>query len=123
MGKIKNEHVRGTARLRQLEDKVREGRLRWLGYIKRRDGQYMDAEDGADQRGYEVGWCDREGCRRLGKMETDEPLWRPLEEKVRRRGMCGLCRISFATEGASVVPQYFHTRHQFSMKAHQLHLE
>ena len=34
MDRIKNEHIRGTARDRHLGDKVREARLRWLGYIK-----------------------------------------------------------------------------------------
>lgn len=41
------------------------------------------------ERRYAVGRCDRVMCRRLGKRETGDLLWRPLKgeaEKKRRSG-------------------------------------
>ena len=39
--KIKNEYVRGTAKIAKLGDKLRNARLRWYGYIKRREEDYV----------------------------------------------------------------------------------
>lgn len=39
--RIKKEHIRGS-RATRFGDKVRETRLRWLGIIKRRDGENID---------------------------------------------------------------------------------
>ena len=36
--KIKNEHVRGTAKMAKLGDKLWGARLRWYGHVKRREG-------------------------------------------------------------------------------------
>ena len=36
MDKIKNEFIRGTAHVRQIEDKVWEARLTWYGHAQRR---------------------------------------------------------------------------------------
>ena len=35
--KIRNECIRGTVKVEQLGVKMREGRLRWYGYVVRRD--------------------------------------------------------------------------------------
>ena len=40
MEKIRNEHVRGTAQVGHVSDKVREERLRWFGHVQRRDMGY-----------------------------------------------------------------------------------
>ena len=37
-----NEFIRGTAQVRQIGDKVREARLRWYGYMQRRNAEYID---------------------------------------------------------------------------------
>ena len=41
MGKIRNEYVRGTAKMAKLADKHRNGRLRWYGHVKRREEGYV----------------------------------------------------------------------------------
>ena len=38
---IRNEHIRGTVKVERLEMKMREGRLRWYGYVMRRDQEYV----------------------------------------------------------------------------------
>ena len=38
---IKNEFIRGTAQVRQIGDKVSEARLRWYGYVQRRNAEYI----------------------------------------------------------------------------------
>ena len=35
--KIRNEYVRGTAKIAKLGDKLRNARLRWYGHVKRRE--------------------------------------------------------------------------------------
>ena len=39
--KIRNEYIRGTVKVKRLEMKMREGRLRWYGYVMRRDQEYV----------------------------------------------------------------------------------
>ena len=39
--KIKNEYVRGTAKITKLGDKLRNTRLRWYGHLKRREEGYV----------------------------------------------------------------------------------
>ena len=41
MDKIKNEFIGGTAKVRQIGDKVREARLRWYGHVQRRNTEYI----------------------------------------------------------------------------------
>ena len=36
-GKIRNEYVRGTAKIAKLENKLRNARLRWYSHVKRRE--------------------------------------------------------------------------------------
>ena len=38
--KIRNEYVRGTAKIAKLGDKLRNARLRWYGHVKRRENDY-----------------------------------------------------------------------------------
>ena len=38
---IKNEYVRGTAKIAKLGDKLRGTRLRWFGHVKRREEGYV----------------------------------------------------------------------------------
>ena len=35
--KIRNEYVKGTAKIAKLGDKLRNARLRWYGHVKRKD--------------------------------------------------------------------------------------
>ena len=39
--KIRNEYIRGTVKVEQLEMKMGEGRLRWYQHIMRRDQEYV----------------------------------------------------------------------------------
>ena len=39
--KIRNEHNRSTVKVKQLEMKMRKGRLRWYGHVMRRDQEYV----------------------------------------------------------------------------------
>ena len=39
--KIRNEYIRGTAKVEQLGMKMREGRLRWYGHVMRRYQEYV----------------------------------------------------------------------------------
>ena len=39
--KIRNEHIRSTVKVERLGMKMREGRLRWYGYVMRRDQEYV----------------------------------------------------------------------------------
>ena len=39
--KIRNEYIRGTVKVEWLGMKMREGRLRWYGYVMRRDKEYV----------------------------------------------------------------------------------
>ena len=39
--KIRNEYIKGTVKVEPLEMKMREGRLRWYGYVMRRDQEYV----------------------------------------------------------------------------------
>ena len=40
--KIRNEYVRGTAKIAKLGDKLRNARLRWYGHVKRREEDYVE---------------------------------------------------------------------------------
>ena len=39
--KIRNEHIRSTAKVERLGMKMREGRLRWYEHVMRRDQEYV----------------------------------------------------------------------------------
>ena len=39
--RIRNEFIRGTAKVRRLGDKLRETRLRWYGHVRRRGEDYI----------------------------------------------------------------------------------
>ena len=39
--KIRDKYIRGTVKVERLEMKMREGRLRWYGYVIRRDQEYV----------------------------------------------------------------------------------
>ena len=41
MDRIRNEHVRGTAKVRRLGDQLREARTRWYGHGKRGKAGYV----------------------------------------------------------------------------------
>ena len=74
--KIRNEYVRGTAKITKLGDKLRNERLRWYGHIKRREEDYVGKRmmemavpgrrknrkakkkvDGFVERRHGKGWC------------------------------------------------------------------
>ena len=40
--KIRNEYIRSTVKVEWLKMKMREGRLRWYGHVKRRDQEYVE---------------------------------------------------------------------------------
>ena len=39
--KVRNEYVRGTAKIAKLGDKLRNARLRWYRHVKRREEDYV----------------------------------------------------------------------------------
>ena len=39
--KIRNEYMKGTAKIAKLGDKLRNARLRWYGHVKRREEDYV----------------------------------------------------------------------------------
>ena len=41
MDKIRNEYIRGTAQVGKFGEKTREARLRWYGYLRRKDDGYI----------------------------------------------------------------------------------
>ena len=41
MDKIRNEYIRGTAQVGRVGEKIREARLRWYGYVRRKDDGYI----------------------------------------------------------------------------------
>ena len=41
LDKIRNEYIRGTAKVERLGSKVRESRLRWYGHVMRRNDEYV----------------------------------------------------------------------------------
>ena len=79
--KIRNEYVRGTAKISKLGDKLRNARLRWYGHVKRREEGYVGktmmemAVPGRRKRGNpRRRWMDlaREDVERVGAKEGDE---------------------------------------------------
>ena len=40
MDTMRNEHIRGTARVGRFGEEVREARLRWFGHVLRKDAGY-----------------------------------------------------------------------------------
>ena len=79
--KIRNEYVRGTAKIAKLGDKLRNARLRWYGDVKRREKDYMRkrmmemAVPGRRKRGRPSRrWMDffREDMERVEAREGDE---------------------------------------------------
>ena len=78
--KIRNEYVRGTAKIAKLGEKLRNARLRWYGHIKRREdyvGKRMMemAVPGIRKRGRpRRRWMNlvREDMERVGIREGDE---------------------------------------------------
>lgn len=88
--KIRNEYVRGTAKIAKLGDKLRAARLRWYGHVRRREESYVGkkmlemAVPGRRKRGRpRRRWMDlaREDMKRVGAIEGDEMdrvKWRRL---------------------------------------------
>ena len=80
--KIRNEYVRGTAKIAKLGDKLRNARLRWYGHVKKREEGYvgktimeMAVVPGGRKSGRPRGrWMDlaREDMKRIGAKEGDE---------------------------------------------------
>ena len=79
--KIRNEYVRGAAKISKLEDKLRNARLRWYGHIKRREKDYVGKRmmemvvPGIRKRKRpKRRWMDfvREDMERVGARERDE---------------------------------------------------
>ncbi|KAK3561460.1 hypothetical protein QTP86_002812 [Hemibagrus guttatus] len=101
LDRIRNEYIKGTAHVGRLGDKVREARLRWFGYVQRRESEYigrrmLDMElPGRRQRGrpkrrYMDGI--NEDMKLVGasvedaeEVERDDSMWRPLKGKAERR--------------------------------------
>ena len=60
--RVRNEHIRGTAKVTEVSKKIQESRLRWFGHVKRREGE--------QHIGREVMEMELEGNRRKGKPKT-----------------------------------------------------
>ena len=66
--KIRNEYVRGTAKIAKLGDKLRNARLRWYGHVKRREEGYVGKTmmkmacqaEGKEEGQGEGGWIRKE---------------------------------------------------------------
>ena len=46
--KIRNEYVRGTAKIAKLGDKLRNERLRWYGHVKKKKRRLREEKDDGD---------------------------------------------------------------------------
>ena len=123
--RIENRYIRGTAHVRRLGEKLREGRLRWYVQVQRRDAGYvgkkvMDMDLPGTRRrgrlirrnGYSEGRC--ESCRSRGgrlrpwEMEKDDPLWRLLKgeaerQRRKKKTLCGLIFLSVCVCDASTI--------------------
>ena len=89
-GQVRNEYVRGTAKIAKLADKLWNARLHWYGHVKRREEDYVGkrmmemAVPGRMKRGRpRRRWMDlvREYMERIGAGEGDEDnqvKWRLL---------------------------------------------
>ena len=82
--KIRNEHVRGTAKIAKLGDKFRNATLRWYGHVKRREKGYVGksmmemAVPGRRKRGRPRSrWMNlvKEDLERVEAKERDEIDW------------------------------------------------
>ena len=97
--KIRNEHIRSTVSVEWLGMKMREGRLRWYGFVMRRDQEYvgrkmMEMELLGKRRGRpkrrfldvvkedmgEVGAKETDVEDKKG-LENDYTLWPPLTKR------------------------------------------
>ena len=86
--RIRNEYVRGTAKIAKLGDKLRNARLRWYGHGKRREGYVGKrmiemAVPGRRKRGRpRRRWMDlvRKDLERVGAKEGDEVY--PVKSKT-----------------------------------------
>ena len=103
MDKIRNEYIRGTAQVGKFGEKTREARLRWFGHLRRKDDGYIGRrmlrmelpgkrkrgrpkrrfvdvvkEDMAEVEVTEEDTVDRNN-------EKENPLWRPLMGKSRKK--------------------------------------
>ena len=68
---IRNEHIGSTVKVERLGMKMRERRLRWYGYVMRRDQEYVEKKyDGNGVTGKEE------------KRETKEKLFRCSKKKI-----------------------------------------
>ena len=92
--KIRNEYVRGTAKIAKLGNKLRGARLRWYGHVRRREEGYVGKRmlemtvPGRRNRGRpRRRWMDlaREDMKRVGAKEGDEMD----RVKWRRLSRCG----------------------------------
>ena len=88
--KIRNEYLRGTAKIAKLGDKLRNTRLRWYGHMKRREEGYvgkrmmeMAVQGRRKRRRSRRRWIDlaREDLKGVGAKEgheIDRVKWRIL---------------------------------------------
>ena len=76
LDKIRNEFIRGTIHVRQLGDKMREGRLRWWGHIMRREEDYI---------GNRMLRMELPGCRKRGR--TKRRYMDVVKEDMRMAGV------------------------------------
>ena len=49
MDKVWNAYIRGTAQVSRFGEKTGEARLRWYGYVRRKDDGYVERGYGKDQ--------------------------------------------------------------------------
>ena len=68
--KIRNEHIGSTVKVERLGMKMREGRLRWYGHVRRRDQEYVGKK-----------MMEMELLGKIKKRETKEKIFRCSEKR------------------------------------------
>ena len=94
MDKIRNDYIRGSVKVGQISEKIKERRLQWFGHIMRRDEDYvgkriMSTEvEGTRRRGRpQMRWMDniKHDLKEKGitrEQASDRVLWRKLIKNV-----------------------------------------
>ena len=107
MDKIRNEYIGGTARVVRFGEKVREARLRWFAHVLRKNAVYIGGRmltmelPGKRQRGrpkrrfVDGSQCDGGTRRGESRLETKNPLWRPLTGAVESRRLLRIYRLFY----------------------------
>ena len=78
MDRVKNDYIRGTAKVTTVSKKIQEKRMNWYGHVKRRDEHYI---------GRRMTEMEVDGRRRRGRPKKK---WKDcIAEDVREKGLNG----------------------------------